>query len=180
MKVGQEPPWDITPDRTLEKALASNAPYYKKGLVCESQSYGIGAFAYYRRIVEDTIDKLLEDISDLIATEERQKYLEALEQVKKTKVTERKIELVKDLLPQTLRPNGHNPLSILYEVLSEGLHAESDDRCLELAEQVREVLVFLVNRIEQSKMAGKSFTESMRRLLERKTARGKSQTEREK
>lgn len=51
MKVGQEPSWDITLDRNLEKMLGERADYYKKGIICESQSYGIAAFAYYRRIV---------------------------------------------------------------------------------------------------------------------------------
>lgn len=169
MKVGQEPPWEITPDRTLERILGAHAEYYKKGLVCESQSYGIGAFAYYRRIVEEIIDELLESITDLMAGEERERYLEALEKVKKTTVTQDKIDLVKDLLPPILRPGGMNPLSTLHSVLSEGLHQESDERCIELAMTVREVLVFLVNQVAITQAAAASFTESMRRLLDRKT-----------
>ena len=168
MKVGQEPPWDISVDRALQQLLGKRVSYYKKGLICESQTYGIGAFGYYRRIVEEIIDELLEHVPDVMTGEDRQKYLEGLELVKQTKVTEEKIQLVKDLLPPILRPEGLNPLSILHDVLSEGLHAESDDRCIELAMQVREVLVFLVNQIEQSKVAGKNFTENMRRLLDRK------------
>ncbi len=33
-KVGQEPPWDITPDPVLVKVLGSREDYYKKALVC--------------------------------------------------------------------------------------------------------------------------------------------------
>jgi hypothetical protein len=173
MKVGQDPQWDIDLEPVLAKALGPNAAYFKKGRICELHSYGIGAFGYYRRIVEEIMDGLLNSIPSLIADDgERRKYLEVLEDVKKTKVAERKIELVKDLLPATLRPGGMNPLSTLYEVLSEGLHAESDERCIELAEEVREVLVFLVNRIENVKTADKAYTESMRRLLERKRKAG--------
>ena len=69
MKVGQEPPWDISPDQALEKALGDRADYYRKGLVCESQGYGIGAFSYYRRIVEEVIDDLLTEISALLTGE---------------------------------------------------------------------------------------------------------------
>jgi hypothetical protein len=169
MKVGQDPQFDIDLEPVLAKALGPNAAYFKKGRICELHSYGIGAFGYYRRIVEDIIDDLLNSISSLIADDgERDKYLKALEEVKKMKVAERKIELVKDLLPATLRPGGMNPLSTLYEVLSEGLHAESDERCIKLAEEVREVLVFLVGRIENVKTADKRYVESMRRLIERK------------
>lgn len=168
MKVGQEPPWDITPDRTLEKMLGAHAEHYKKGLICESQSYGIGAFAYYRRIVEEIIDDLLAGIADLMGDEDRERYLEALEETKKTKVAQEKISLVKDLLPPLLRPGGMNPLSTLHEVLSEGLHMEPEERCLELAMGVREVLVFLVNQIEVTRTAASDFTKSMRRLLDRR------------
>jgi hypothetical protein len=168
MKVGQEPPWEITPDPALEQALGAYADYYKRGLVCESQGYGIGAFAYYRRIVEEIIDDLLADIADLMSGAEHERYLEALDQVKKTIVTQEKISLVKDLLPPILRPGGMNPLSTLHDVLSEGLHRESDDRCMDLALTVREVLTFLVNQVTRTKSAATSFTESMRKLLDRK------------
>lgn len=167
MKVGQEPPWEIAPDRELERVLGARATYYKRGLICESQGYGIGAFAYYRRIVEEIIDELLQGINDLIDEQDREQYSEALKQVAATKATERKIDLVKDLLPSILRPDGMNPLDSLHDVLSEGLHAETDERCLELAETVREVLVFMVNQIAITRISQKNFTTSMRKLLDR-------------
>lgn len=169
MKVGQEPPWEITMDRSLERTLGTRAHYFKKGLISESQGYGIGAFGYYRRIVEEIIDELLEGIADLVSGDERTQYLEALEKAKKTTVMQDKIDLVKDLLPPILRPDGMNPLSALHNTLSEGLHKESDERCLELAVEARETLVFLVNQIEVTKESSTRFTESMRRLLNRRS-----------
>ena len=74
---------------------------------------------------------------------ELNQYLEALERTKKTTVTQEKIDLVKDLLPPILRPDGMNPLSTLHSTLSEGLHQESDERCIELAAEVRETLEFV-------------------------------------
>lgn len=165
-KVGQDPPWDITPDRTLEQALGKQANYYRKGLINESQGYGIGAFGYYRRIVEEVIDDLLDKVPDLMGGEGRVRYLEALEKVKKTTVAKEKIALVKDMLPPILRPGGMNPLSVLHSVLSEGLHQQSDERCLELAMEVRETLVFLVSQVEMSRTSAAQFTESMRKLLD--------------
>ncbi|MDZ7680350.1 MAG: hypothetical protein U5J63_01245 [Fodinibius sp.] len=102
------------------KNYQESSRHYKKGLICESQGYGIGAFSYYRRIVED-IDDLLDEISSLLKGEELDKYQEALQKTKKTNVTQDKIELVKDLLPQILRPDNMNPLSTLHSTLSEGL-----------------------------------------------------------
>lgn len=86
-----------------------------------------------------------------------------------TTITQEKIDLVKDLLPPILRPGGVNPLSTLHSVLSEGLHQESDARCMELAMAVREVLEYLVNQLSTTKTASTTFTESMKKLLERKS-----------
>jgi hypothetical protein len=172
MKVGQAPPWDITPDKALEKMLGTRSDYYRKALICESQSYGIGAFAYYRRIVEEIIDNLLAEITDLVENDEQKEtYQLALEQTKKTKIAQDKIALVKELLPDSLSPGGMNPLSVLHEVLSEGLHGQTDNRCMELSSDVRGALEFLVNQTATTKTAKVTFTESMKRLLERHSDR---------
>jgi len=138
-----------------------------KGLICESQGYGIGAFGYYRRIVEEIIDELLQEVSDLLAEKELEAYQAALEETRQTTVTRDKINLVKDLLPPILRPKGMNPLSTLHSALSKGLHAESDEKCLEYAHIVREVPVFLVNQVAESRRSSREFTDSMKKLLEK-------------
>ena len=73
-KIGQWPAWSIKVDKRLAEMMGEHANTYKKGLVCESQSYGIGAFAYYRRIVEEIIDQLLAEIGELISETEREQY----------------------------------------------------------------------------------------------------------
>ena len=171
MKVGQFPSWEMHGNPLIEKMLGKHADQYKKGLVCESQSYGIGAYGYYRRIVEETIDELLDEISQLLSGDQLDKFYEALAKTKKTIVTQEKIDLVKDLLPPILRPDGMNPLSVLHSSLSEGLHAASDEACLEQAVIIREILVFLVTQVAASKAAAKSFTEGMRKLLEKKSGK---------
>jgi hypothetical protein len=168
MKIGQFPPWEISGDQNIERLLGKHAGYYTKGLICESQGYGIGAFGYYRRIVEEIIDELLGEIADLLIGAELAEYQEALEATKQTIVAQEKISLVKDLLPPILRPDGMNPLGVLHSALSEGLHADSDETCLEFASTCRTVLLFLVNQVAASKEASMSFTESMKKLLDKK------------
>jgi hypothetical protein len=168
-KFGQYPEWEIKMDKNLEKSLGKHAKNFRKGLVCESQGYGIGAFSYYRRITEEIIDELLDSINDLIEEENKAKYLKAHEATKNTRVTQEKIDLIKDLLPSILRPNGMNPLGVLHSELSEGLHAESDESCLENATHVKDILTFLINQIMQSRESSKNFTESMKTLLTKKS-----------
>jgi len=164
-KVGQYPAWSIEPDKRLKKLLGEHGDYYKNGLTCESQSYGIGAYAYFRRITEDVIDNLLESITGLIEPSEKKKYEEALKKTKKTKVAEEKIDLVKDLLPASLRPGNINPLKTLYSALSLGLHEQTDEECMKQAEIIRRALVYLVNQIMRTKEDKKIFTEGMKKLL---------------
>jgi hypothetical protein len=170
-KVGQYPEWEIKIEKNLELTLHKHSSTFRKGLVCESQGYGIGAFSYYRRITEDIIDELLESITDLIEENHKAEYSIALEKTKKTRVTQEKIDLVKDLLPSILKPNGMNPLGVLHSELSEGLHAASDEACLENANHIKSILIYLINQIIQSKEAAKSFTASMKTLLEKKATR---------
>lgn len=171
-KAGQWPAWTPPGGEEGHVIFGDHAGLYRRGLVLESQGYGIGAFAYYRRIVEGVIDELLGHVPDLLSGEELAKYNEALEKTRKTKVAAEKIALVKDLLPPILRPDSINPLSLLHEVLSAGLHVEDEEECLARAMTVREGLVFLLRQVEASRESAKTFTDGMRKLLERKSQQG--------
>lgn len=167
-KVGQVPAWEINVDKNLSDALGEKIDLYKRGLTCESQGYGIGAFAYYRRVVEEVINDLLKLIEELLEGEDKKKYHEAYLKTVSAKNTENKIELVQDLLPITLRPEGFNPLAAIHSSLSEGLHSQTDDRCLELASTIREVLEYLINQVIKNKQDSTKFTDSMKKLLGKK------------
>jgi hypothetical protein len=173
-KVGQHPPWSIEPPTQVKKAIDKYLGLYKKGLANESISYGVGAYSYYRRIVENVIDELLTSIGSLIPDSDKVKYEAALEKAKEERAADKKIELVKELLPASLRAGGMNPLELLYGALSEGLHSASDEECLSLAEAVRTGLTILVEEIQQAKDRQEKLTDSMRKLLDRKSRRGKS------
>lgn len=169
MKVGQYPPWSIAVDSALARVLGDQADTYKRGLTCESQGYGIGAYAYYRRVVETTIGGLLVSIEDLLDGNERAAYAKALAEVARSTVAADKIALVKDLLPAALRPGGMNPLAILHEQLSRGIHELPDEECLELAAHTRDIIEFLVTEVERHAESAKRATDSMKRLLARKS-----------
>jgi hypothetical protein len=93
--------------------------------------------------------------------------------VKNETSAEVRIGVVKDLLPPILRPRDINPLSVLHSALSQGIHAESDEECLELAESVRASLVFLVRTLTRTKKDSAEFASHMdaikRKLEKRKT-----------
>ena len=60
------------------------------------------------------------------------------------------VEMDKDSNPDVQLIHGHNPITLLYKALSDGLHDQSDEVCLESAESVRVILTELADRIGQA------------------------------
>jgi hypothetical protein len=61
------------------------------------------------------------------------------------------VTFVRDAIPPSLLIDGHhNPLTLLHAALSTGLHEQTDERCLELAQGVRIVLSELAERLGQA------------------------------
>jgi hypothetical protein len=150
-KFGELPPFGpITPTRLL-KLLGDQREFFLKGRRCENQGLGIGAFGYYRRVVEHQkgriIDEIIKVSEKLGATPDALKLLaEARSETQFSK----SVAMIKDGLPQALLINGHNPLTLLHNALSAGLHEQTDEVCLELAQAVRVVLVDLSERLSQT------------------------------
>ncbi len=172
-KLTQWPLWLPKIDADLKKSLGKNHGNYKKGLYCEQEGYGIGAFAYYRRIVEDMIDGLLDDIYEMFSEEEKQTYKENIELAKKERVTEKKIEIVKKILPSELISNGINPLDRLHSGLSEGLHSMPDEGCLKTATAVRISLEYLLHEIVLRKKRKIEYASAMKELEKQTTKKHK-------
>lgn len=171
MKVGQYPPPDRSISKQLVRVLGEYEEIYRKGVTCERFGYGIAAFAYYRRIIELITDRLISIVEDILTDEERVAHKDAFDEIRNSHVAEEKIRLVKGILPSSLRPEGLNPLALMHEVLSDGLHSRTDEECLLIASQVRSAMTYLVEKVENEKLITRQFTDSMRSLLERKSKR---------
>jgi hypothetical protein len=168
-KFGEEPPFGpITPPRLL-KLLGNQREMFLNGRRCEILGLGIGAFGYYRRVVENQRDRIINEIEkvsrkigaadDIIAT---------LEAAQKETQFSKSVSLVKNAIPPALLVNGHNPLLLLHNALSAGLHAETDETCLELAQAVRIVLVDLAERLSQAIRDEAELNNAVSRLLKAK------------
>jgi hypothetical protein len=121
----------------------------RKGRQSENQSLGIGAFAYYRRVVElqklrliDELQKAIERLGGNNGT-----ALAALEQARSENQFTRALELMADVTPRELYVSGQNPLKLVHGPLSVGLHGLSDEECQKQAHSIRVVLGALLERI---------------------------------
>jgi tetratricopeptide (TPR) repeat protein len=158
MKIGQWPSWLPSINKNLEEVLGDNLEIYKKGLYCENEGCGIGAFAYYRRVVENVIDGLLDDLDEAIRTDDtlkaddRYSYGLAYRRAKESKDATSKIECAFEMLPKDLIEGiSTNPLKMLHSALSIGLHSDPDEKCLHSAGDVRTALNYLVKGIFERK-----------------------------
>lgn len=150
-KYGEEPQFGPPTPARLLTLIGPDRELYLKGRRCENQGLGVGAFAYYRRVVEDQKNRILDEI---IKAAQKLKVpdsqIQLLENAKAETQFSRALANVKDALPESLLIDGHNPLSLLHAALSDGLHARSDAECLEVASSVRVVLVELSERLGQA------------------------------
>jgi len=119
-----------------------------KGRRSENQGLGIGAFGYYRRVVENQKNRILDEVikvsEKLGATKD---LLGELRKAKDEGQFTKAIESIKHGIPQALLVDGHNPLTLLHSALSEGLHGQPDEECLALATSIRVVLTELADRL---------------------------------
>lgn len=151
LKVGEIPPFGPpTPSRLL-KLIGPDRDLFLKGRRCENQGLGIGAFVYYRRVVENQKNRIISEVIKVAnkvgATDDQIKDLTAAQN--ETQFT-KSLEMVKGALPQSLMIDGHNPLLLLHSALSEGVHIKTDSDCLEIASNVRIVLAELSDRLSMA------------------------------
>jgi hypothetical protein len=60
VKVGQWPVWSPKLSTRLLKSLGPSAPLFKRGVACLQEGFGIGASAYFRRVIEEEVKALLD------------------------------------------------------------------------------------------------------------------------
>jgi hypothetical protein len=170
MKIGQYPPQDIEPPKEISKMFGKeNYHFYKDGLILENHGKGIGAFTYYRRIVENSIEKLIEELKDFLSDNNLEEYNEAVDKIKNDKSGSRKIELLIKYMPDTLLINGTNLMEVIYRTLSEGIHSLSDKDCLNKAKSIRICITELTKKIISDKKENRELSESLKNLLKKST-----------
>jgi len=150
-KFGELPSYGPPTPSRLIKLIGPDRETFLKGRRCENQGLGIGAFVYYRRVVENQKNRIL---GEIIKVSRRLsvpgEMIAKLEAAKSETQFSKALASVKDAIPQALLINGHNPLILLHAALSDGLHDKSDDHCLEIASSVRVVLAELSERLAQA------------------------------
>ena len=153
-------------DNKLLRLFGKDSAIFLKGRQCENQGLGVGAFAYYRRVVENHRSDIIDGIIGVSKTVAASNELIAnLENAKAEISFSKSIDVIKDGIPQGLLINGHNPLTLLHKALSIGLHSATDEECLSAAHDIRLVLAELADRMATLKKNDAELSAAVHRLL---------------
>lgn len=169
-KFGELPTYGPPVPPRLIKLIGPDRDEFLKGRRCENQGLGVGAFIYYRRVVENQKNRIIEEIikvSEKIGAPKVK--LEILRAAVKEIQFSKALDMAKDSLPESLLINGYNPLSLLHSALSEGVHALTDEKCLELASSVRVVLGELSERLSQALKDEAELVKALSTLMHKKS-----------
>lgn len=167
VKYGEIPSFGPSLPGRLMSLLREDADLLSKGRRAENQSMGLGAFGYYRRVVENQKKHVFEEVArvaDKLEHPDVAKVYRAA--AAETRFTEA-FEMVKDALPTVLLIENRNPLTLLHAALSDGLHAREDVECLEIAGDVRVLLAQLADRITTALEDHDEISAAVKRLAKR-------------
>ena len=120
-KFGEYPPYGPPVPPKLIKLIGPDRDIFLKGRRCENQGFGIGAFAYYRRVVENQKNRILGEIvkvsKKIGAPQDKIDTLsDAIEETQFSTV----LNMAKDAIPENLLIDGHSPMRLLHHALSRG------------------------------------------------------------
>lgn len=165
-KFGELPTYGPPVSPKLIKMIGPDRDEFLKGRRCENQGLGVGAFIYYRRVVENQKNRILNQIikvSEKIGADEDN--IEALRGAVKETQFSKALDMAKNAIPESLLINGHSPILLLHSALSEGIHALTDEQCLEIAGSVRIVLGELSERLSQALKDEAELTRALSTLM---------------
>jgi hypothetical protein len=150
MKIAEVPQFGPPLPARLQRLVQSDRDFLLKGFQSENKGFGIGASAYYRRVVEDhknnLIDEIIETCRKIPAAEN---LIPNLEEARRETQFSKAIKRIGDAIPDALRIDRHNPPTLLRQALSRDLHSASDEECLQAASAIRIVLTELSERMSQ-------------------------------
>ncbi|SDQ64159.1 hypothetical protein SAMN05428982_1930 [Pseudoxanthomonas sp. CF385] len=165
IKIGEFPSLDEKVPNRLLVLVGKDRQMFLQGRRAERAGLGIGAFGYYRRVVENQKSEILAAVAEAAKALGHDDFAAEVMAANQERQFAAAIDKIKRVLPESLRVGGHDPLRVLHSALSEGLHNKDDQHCLEYAGTIREVLGGLAERIAHAKQDEAKLRSSIGKLL---------------
>jgi hypothetical protein len=177
-KIYQEPSFGSPiPKRLFHVIGEANREYFLQARRAIARGLGVGAYSYYRRIVENTKFDLVNSVLEVAqATNAPSGQIELLKAAHAETQFSKAIEMLRGegAIPPVLLVDGHNPLSLLHDLLSEGIHQLSDAECLKRSQEAEIVLCEIAERMQIAMTERKSVKSAIASIMNRKTEAGKT------
>jgi hypothetical protein len=151
-KVGQSEPPDVRVPSLLAKTMTEeDRRLYARALTCAAHGFGLGALAYMRRVVENERSRLL-DLRETEATEANdQAMLARISAAKSARSEQERMRLLSEIDQEATNLVGQAPMGLLFGKCSDGVHNLSEEECLNLAGEIRDLFEVVLERLEQQK-----------------------------
>ncbi len=161
-KTGQYPAWEAPLSRTLSKALGKEGrTLFIKGASSLRAGRGIGAVAYFRRIIENHVDDILRMVAESAAVAGDSAAIEQIKEAGKNLYASDRLRIAAQHTPPHLKPGGHSPLDVMYGAFSEGLHALSDEESAEVATKLLESITYFFEMWQENKDRAERFAQTI-------------------
>jgi hypothetical protein len=173
-KVGQHPPLDESINSELEKMLdEQDLKFYRNAIRLRNFNLGLGAVAYMRRVVENRMNDILDLVHELAVQDSWGTNLMAqFEDIRKDPRFSTKVEYAAKLIPLRLYPEGlPNPIGILHALTSDGLHARSEDECVDIFDRCKLVFEYLFANLRPSIADAKAFRLALTALTQKQATK---------
>lgn len=166
IKLGEFPFYGTHVSAKLLNLIEPNREIFLQGHRAETAGFGIGAFSYYKRVVETQRNNFIREIGKIAGQfGADEQVLAQYEKAEKEIKFIQAVEEIKGLIPHSLLIHGQNPLRLLHNALAEGFHAQTDKECLEIAASIRIILTELAERISSALQDNGELSSAVNRLI---------------
>lgn len=180
-KLYQEPSFGQPIPKRLFKIIGEgNREHFLQARRAIARGLGIGAYAYYRRIVENNKFELIASVLEVArGTNSSPDQILLLEKAQRETQFSKALDMLQDVtaIPPVLLIDGHNPLALLHDLLSEGIHQLTDTECLDRAKEAEIILSEIAERMQIALTERKAVKSAISSIMNRKTpAKASSQS----
>jgi hypothetical protein len=144
VKIGEWPPFGPQVSARVTSIVGQSNALFLMGCRAEMQGLGIGAMLYYRKVVENQKNQIIDEIIRVgRRAHSSEAQIEKLKAARSEKEIKKAVEIISDAIPQVLLINGYNPLALLEQALTKGSYVQKDHDALRLAAAIRKILTEL-------------------------------------
>lgn len=163
-KVGAIPEIVIVPNKIITNYFDKESNnWYFKGINALNKNFGVGSLAYFRKIIEKELIHIVESIKLLPDSHSSEIEKLLVEHSKSPKVSTI-YDNIFQYLPSSLKSLGVNPIKLLYNQTSEGLHSLTEKECFEKADKILKLLEFVIKKINEERSEIKELKETIKGL----------------